>query len=150
MAIYVSGDSRNITNEHALIKQVRSAANTHPKHRETIIQDNHTILVAHWIAYRYPYRGESDTERERARERENTRDGKKEGQKIRVRKNKREQHRERDNQKEKRGIQGKTSPSDRQSLFRKYERGARLGCLPAITDRFSNGCRANLFHQLSK
>ena len=29
----------------------------------------------------------------------------------------------------------------------KYERGSRLGYLPAITDRSSNGCRAIIFHQ---
>ena len=46
-----------------------------------------------------------------------------------VRKNERERHRERERagqqrQKQKKGIRGNTSPSDRRSLFGKYERGA--------------------------
>ena len=67
-----------------------------PKHRETIIQENQTILVDHWVAYRYPYSGESKRERERERERENTRDGEREGERMRGM----ERGRSRDSQKE--------------------------------------------------
>ena len=100
----------SIKNKHAIVKQDRRAASTPPKHRETIIQENQTILVADWIAYRYPYRGES--ERERAREREREREREKTRGVVRereskyegwrevaleiVRKNERERHRERE------------------------------------------------------
>ena len=59
----------------------------------------------------------------------------------------RENARQQSQDEEQRGIRGKLSPSDRRSLFGKYERGTRLGYLPAISDRFSNGCRANVFQQ---